>query len=82
MALRAIGSTKKKQKPAIKFEAQSQPTKGPPPSIDKFYQKCEVCQLFVNSERQWEIHLAGLTSRTTFPHLLRFPVILSCPRPC
>ena len=67
-----MSSAKKKQKPAIVFEAQSQSTRGPV-TLEKFYKKCDVCNLFVNSERQWEIHNAGskhakavLLSKTKF----------------
>jgi hypothetical protein len=53
-----IGPLKKKHKPVIVFEAQSTSTNGPV-FVEKFYKKCEVCELFTNSEKQWEIHIAG-----------------------
>ena len=50
--------SRKKLKPAVVFEAQSCSTHGPI-KVEKFFQKCEVCDLYVNSKRQWEIHISG-----------------------
>ena len=54
--------SRKKLKPAVVFEAQSCSTHGPI-KVEKFFQKCEVCDLYVNSKRQWEIHISGKGGR-------------------